>query len=430
MDEPLAKRRRLACNDADCNSDVEIMEYADSTGTLVVLPWECIVMIIGMVGALDLPWMRAASKAMRHAVDDVCKQRDSSGADLRKMWRGAVLGSGRANEGMQWYSTRIRFMWTENPCNAAAEVGNLKMLRWMIDNRCPISKRTPMHAARGGHLHIVTWFYKYHGPHLPDSVHWDTELICAVAAEYGHIRILDWVYHRIFRRRRIPESALGRAARGNQRETMQWLLDHGCKLSGDAFSDAVRGGHLQMLEWMHEMGCRIDSWCIVVAIETRRMDVLRWLLDHGCRYDQLMCQHAIQNDNLDALICARSIECPWDEQDFAYAALKGNMDVIRYMHESGCPWDDRACRTAAGSGHLPVLQYLHENGCPWTRSICTRKPLDEGMPDDWHNCQVYIHSGSIDTWPCAGDPCDWATSNRMHRVDHGRYMLKTASPRL
>jgi len=107
-----------------------------------------------------------------------------------------------------------------------------------------------------------------------------------------------------------------------------------------ACSYAARGGDREVLEWLHNTGCTLDADTCACAAESGHLAVLQW---------------------------ARNFGCPWDSRTCAYAARYGHLEVLQWAREHGCPWGG-TCAYAARGGHLEVLQWVRENdttGAVW-----------------------------------------------------------------
>ena len=150
---------------------------------------------------------------------------------------------------LKWAREEKKCEWSVGPINAAAEQGNLEMVKYCVANKCPIGTgacanaaenghleclkylreevkapwdfRTANWAALNGHLHILEYlverkYYKYNG--------W----ACWYAAKNGHLDCLKYLHETA----KAPWNYLAvRYAHGNnQTECVQYLLDNDCPL--------------------------------------------------------------------------------------------------------------------------------------------------------------------------------------------------------
>ena len=151
---------------------------------------------------------------------------------------------------LEWIREEKKCEWDSGTINAAAEQGNLEMVKYCVANECPIEYRnacacaakkghlevlkylreeakapwdndTAYLAARNGHLHILEYlverkFYKY------------DEFTCWHAAKYGHLDCLK--YLRETAKAPWDYRAVRDAHTKNQIDCVQYLLDNNCPL--------------------------------------------------------------------------------------------------------------------------------------------------------------------------------------------------------
>ena len=128
-----------------------------------------------------------------------------------------------------------------------------------------------------------------------------------------------------------------------------------------ACSHAARGGNREVLEWLHNTGCPWDGATACAAAGGGHMDVLQWAREHDCPMDTRTCAHAARFGHLRVLQWAREHHCPWTSATPALASEGGHLAVLQWAHDHGCLWDLRACCYAAIYGQLEVLQRMREN---------------------------------------------------------------------
>ena len=89
-------------------------------------------------------------------------------------------------------------------------------------------------------------------------MHLKPETAASIAAECGHIHILDWMYNQnaLLPHLRGVDVCMG-AARGGQLETLKWLRAQlpPAPWDEDVFQSAIARGHLHILEWAAKHGC-------------------------------------------------------------------------------------------------------------------------------------------------------------------------------
>jgi len=150
---------------------------------------------------------------------------------------------------LKWAREEKKCKWNERTINAAAEQGNLEMVKYCVANECPIDawacalaadggqleclkylreevkapwdSSTAEWAAQNGHLHILEYlverkYYEY------------TAYACERAADEGHLDCLKYLHETA----KAPwdEEAVREAHEENQTECLQYLLDNNCPL--------------------------------------------------------------------------------------------------------------------------------------------------------------------------------------------------------
>ena len=149
---------------------------------------------------------------------------------------------------LKWAREEKKCEWDENTINAAAEQGNLEMVKYCVANECPVDESACAYAALKGHLEVL----KY----LREEVKapWDSGT-AAWAAENGHLHILEYLVERKFD------------------EYDERLA---CEL-------AAENGHLDCLKYLHETAkAPWNSAAIRDAREKNQPECVQYLLDNNC----------------------------------------------------------------------------------------------------------------------------------------------------
>lgn len=131
-------------------------------------------------------------------------------------------------------------------CMHAAAIGDLEMLKWLRDERCPWDAGVTVAAAQGGHLEVLKWA-RQNGC----QINFSTSMY---VAEIGHLEILKFLKSDNCMMQ--PEWWLcAYAARGGQLEVLKWLRSEGYPWDGLIYYNARVHGHLELLKWVKENGC-------------------------------------------------------------------------------------------------------------------------------------------------------------------------------
>ena len=90
---------------------------------------------------------------------------------------------------LKWAREEKKCEWDEGTINAAAEQGNLEMVKYCVANECPIDRVACAWAAENGHLEVL----KYLREEVKAPWDWRT---AAWAAKNGHLHILEYLVER------------------------------------------------------------------------------------------------------------------------------------------------------------------------------------------------------------------------------------------
>jgi len=148
---------------------------------------------------------------------------------------------------LKWAREEKKCEWAAGPINAAAEIGNLEMIKYCVANECPINEWTCAWAAQNGHLECL----KYLREEVKAPWGW---LTAAWAAQNGHLHILEYLVERKF----------------DQFNTYVCFV-------------AVENGHLDCLKYLHETAkAPWDSRAVFWAHKNNNLKCLQYLLDNDC----------------------------------------------------------------------------------------------------------------------------------------------------
>ena len=90
---------------------------------------------------------------------------------------------------LKWAREEKKCKWDEGTINAAAEQGNLEMVKYCVANECPVDEWTCACAADSGHLEVLKYLREeVKAPWDSDTAEW--------AAQNGHLHILEYLVER------------------------------------------------------------------------------------------------------------------------------------------------------------------------------------------------------------------------------------------
>ena len=148
---------------------------------------------------------------------------------------------------LKWAREEKKCKWDEGTINAAAEQGNLEMVKYCVANECPIDEDACAFAAFNGHLEVL----KY----LREEVKapWDSDT-ASYAARNGHLHILEYLVERKYDK--YNEGAC------------QW---------------AAKFGHLDCLKYLRETAkAPWDEDTVYHARKNNHPECVQYCLDNNC----------------------------------------------------------------------------------------------------------------------------------------------------
>eukprot|EP01036_Dinobryon_divergens_P032877 gene32877-42554_t len=102
--------------------------------------------------------------------------------------------------------------------SVVARNGNLEMIQWLKEMKCPKDRNTFSEAARGCHVEVLDWLQESYG--WPDAG-WDAvDRTCDAIASTGRLDIL------------------------------KWAIAKGCPWDVHCASTCASGGHMEMFRWI------------------------------------------------------------------------------------------------------------------------------------------------------------------------------------
>jgi hypothetical protein len=122
-------------------------------------------------------------------------------------------------------------------CDLAAEGGHLQLLQWLQQQGCPIDQ-SPCAAANAGQLHVLTWMVQV--DIMPIIVLGD---VMVEAASQGHVHVLEWLTSAF-----PPGDLCTTRTTGT---TLEIISSVDCC---EAFERAAYNGHVHVLRWAHRRG--------------------------------------------------------------------------------------------------------------------------------------------------------------------------------
>ena len=168
----------------------------------------------------------------------------------KSLWRRSwdeTLSETNKLELLKWIREEKKCDWDEKTIRAAAEQGNLEMIKYCVANKCPIDEWTCEYAALEGHLEVLKCL------HEDAKAPWD-EYTAIWAAGKGQLHILEYLVERKY-------------DKYDERACM-W---------------AAEKGHLDCLKYLHETAkAPWNSGAVRYAHENNHPECVQYLLDKNC----------------------------------------------------------------------------------------------------------------------------------------------------
>jgi len=276
----------------------------------------------------------------------------------------ASAARGGHSEILQWLRQR-ECPWNILTSLYAAWSGNTEMLRWVIEQGCVWERGVQVPnqnaicvSARKGDLDAVI-FLAGLSTHLP------SEIPAAAAAEGGQLEILKWLKDN--RNLQLDSKIALGAASGGSFEMLRWLNVNGYEfdlLRDEMVQDATKAENLDTLNYLLQSK-GIFFWDIQPCVYAARVNAfksLRWL--HEIRHVALQTecfQMAARHGNREMLQWLLESGCNWDASVCKEAAREGHLEVLKWLRDKGCPWDKRTIKFAANGR---ISDWAKQNGCP------------------------------------------------------------------
>ncbi|CAL6297027.1 unnamed protein product [Bathycoccus prasinos] len=148
---------------------------------------------------------------------------------------------------LKWAREEKKCRWDGKTINAAANQGNLEIVKYCVANKCPIDEFACAFAASEGQLECLKYLHK------EVKAPWD-DWTAAWAALKGHLHILEYLVERKYD-----------------------------KYNEVACMYAAESGHLDCLKYLHETAkVRWDDLAVEVAYMNNHPECLQYLLDNNC----------------------------------------------------------------------------------------------------------------------------------------------------
>jgi len=304
--------------------------------------------------------------------------------------------------------------------HGAAQVGNIDILKWMIDNGYPRYERATTYAVKGNQFKTLKWLinndfkigqmavYYAAGKGYMDILNFlvidkKCEVNSSYAAKKGKLEIVKYLYS--IDPKSIYSICDDAVQRGNldilkfayERDAgldcfyvehphiLSWLFDNNylrfdasdIKENIKICENIARAGNFECLQILHSHGFPIlNKKVFTQAVAGRNIKTIKWLHELGCEFDKTATKAAADildsttDVTLPILKLLVSWNCELDDDICTTPAHYGDLETLKYLHSIGCALTHNVIECAAYSGHLHIIIWCREKKCSWRANAC------------------------------------------------------------
>lgn len=307
-------------------------------------------------------------------------------------------------------------------CEEAARRNNLSILKYLIEDKIPVTEVTVAQLVKHGNLEELKWLKEKINKGECNFVvlSCNHNLVCNYASKFGQLDCLEWLLENGYsfcekdailaaeggfleilkllhtRGLKLDFQVMEAAAKGGSVEVVEFLLSKNCPKSGYECLHCAHRGHLPLLKYFVSRGWRVNSNTFCQG--SLHVEVMEYLSKLGCRAEPDTVRYLCRTGNLNSIkwlwkkyparrqelfisnscswcaCCSGSIELiKWLEKKgeiinsshFSLAIISGNVELLKILREKGATVDEGSMSDACCEGHIPVLEYLKELSCEY-----------------------------------------------------------------
>ncbi len=259
----------------------------------------------------------------------------------------------------------------------------MDVVEWLKNKNIGYDSNTAIVATKHGHLDLVKWLYE-----KKNKIH---AHIYDIAASNGHLDILKWLYEQCAVIRK--EVAIIEAIAGNHLDIIIWIHEKFKDILSNRWRGpppaniAAHWGYIEILEWLYNRGQVCTPGGMDDAILNEHLDTAKWLKEHDndIFYESTAIDYCAKYGYLDVIKslynneepCLNDIEkgshiemIEWlmkygakgsSEQSMSNAAMYGQLDVLIWLHGKGQVLSEYCINFAARNGHIDIVMWIYEN---------------------------------------------------------------------
>lgn len=271
-------------------------------------------------------------------------------------------------------------VWTKEAVIRAASKDDLEVFLWFVDKGVPYDDCDVAAAGSGG-LRILRWYHCNKKKVSPRA--------CIEATLKGHISTLEWLSQYYLGDLSLTSFAI----KGNQVETLKWLLDRNFYCSSSlVVEEAVVYNRIEIVEWLitdgftcdptttslasfemlkklRELQCPWDGEVLINAALSKNKEMLVWAIENGCEWGEYTINGIACKGDVEAAVIALDHGCLLDCVASSFAAEEGHFEMLKWLHEKGAPFTEDTFSCASYHGNLEILEWLKKINCPMDSTV-------------------------------------------------------------
>jgi len=242
----------------------------------------------------------------------------------------------------------------------AAASNSLAMLELVVKRGSPVNSMCLDNIIKSGNIEAVKWLRAH--ANVPFSPYFVANI-----AETGDLDLVKWAIENGAPNRESRLYLAGAAK--NNVKVMQFAKDSGVPFTNSINSDCVISacvGFVEVLEWIRQNGGALFdpntslSWIYAAANEDP--SVLKFGLAHGLQLSPVMFETAVKLKRYKAVAYLEELKCPINAQGIAAAISVNDFELAKRLKVSGIELSPSVTAAAAGSGDLSILKWALSSG--------------------------------------------------------------------